>query len=181
MEYGLDTEWTQFKVDEKQHFFLCIGSWSKSWPSVTLGAVLRQVCKPPLLQISQINMLVAASIGEMELSTVLDPSTMEGTLINNIKSCITESSSDFEEESNIEEEEESSITPENDATKAKLADPLEFPFLHSLGICTQKEMDCLVQEVLKFHGNDKIKFKRRNNCKGMLLLLPLATNLKQYD
>jgi hypothetical protein len=75
-------------------------------------------------------MLVAASIGEMELGNVLDPITMKGTLNNNTKSCITESSSDSEEESDIEAEEEVSIAPENDATNAKLADPLEFPFLH---------------------------------------------------
>ncbi len=181
MEYGLDMEWTQLKVDGKQHFFLRIGSWSNSWPSVTPGAVLRQMCKPPLLRISRINMLVAASIGEMELGNVLDPSTMEGTLNNNTKSCITESSSDSEEESDIEAEEEVSIAPENDATNAKLADPLEFPFLHSLGICTEKEMDRLVQEVLKFHGNDTIKFKRRNNREGKLLLLPFATSVKRYD
>jgi hypothetical protein len=126
-------------------------------------------------------MLVAASIGEIELDNVLDPSTMEGTLNNNTKSCITESSSDSEEESGIEAEEEVSIAPENDATNAKLADPLEFPFLHSLGICTEKEMDRLVQEVLKFHGNDTIKFKRRNNREGKHLLLPFATSVKGYD
>jgi hypothetical protein len=106
-------------------------------------------------------MLVAASFGEMEPSNVLDPSTMEGTLNNNTESCIAESSSDSKEESDIEAEEEVSIAPENDATKAKLTDPLEFPFLHSLGICTEKEMDRLVQEVLKFHSKDTIKFKQR--------------------
>jgi hypothetical protein len=97
----------------------------------------------------------------MELSNVLAPGTMEGTLNNNTKSCLAESSSDSKEKSDIEAEEEVSIAPENDATKAKLADPLEFPFLHSLGICTEKEMDRLVQEVLKFHSKDTIKFKQR--------------------
>jgi len=30
MEYGLDTEWTQFKVDEKQHFFYALGHGAKA-------------------------------------------------------------------------------------------------------------------------------------------------------
>ncbi len=102
MEYGLDMEWTQLKVDGKQHFFLRIGSWSNSWPSVTPGAVLRQMCKPPLLRISRINMLVAASIGKIELSTLPDPSTREGTLSNNNESCGKENSSDSEEKNNVE-------------------------------------------------------------------------------
>jgi hypothetical protein len=41
-EYGLDVEWTQCKVNGKQHFFLCIGSWNESWPCVTPRVVLRQ-------------------------------------------------------------------------------------------------------------------------------------------
>jgi hypothetical protein len=52
-EYGLDIEWTQVKVNGKQHFFLRLGSWNKSWPSITPRVVLRQDnCEPPLLQIS---------------------------------------------------------------------------------------------------------------------------------
>jgi hypothetical protein len=42
-------------------------------------------------------------------------------------------------------------------------------------------MDHLVHEKLKFHGSKAVKFKRMNNCKGTLLLMPFATNLKQYD
>ncbi len=52
-EYRIDVKWMQLKVNGKQHFFLRIGSWNKSWPSITQRVVLRQDnCKLPLLQIS---------------------------------------------------------------------------------------------------------------------------------
>jgi hypothetical protein len=185
-EYGLDVEWTPFKVDGKQHFFLRIGSWNERCPCVTPRVVLRHsTCEPPRLRISRITMFFVATIGEMELSAVLDPSAAIASLSDGEKSngsSMTENASDSEEESNVEEVEgKILIAPDSDATKAKLADPQEFPFLHSLGICTEKQMDRLVHEILKFHGTKAVTFKRMNNHEGTLLLMPFATNLKRYE
>jgi hypothetical protein len=95
-------------------------------------------------------MFFAATIGKMELSAVLDPSAAIASLPDGEKSNgshATESPSDSEEEV----EQKVFIAPDSDATKAKLADPQEFTFLHLLGICTEKRMDQLVHEILKFH------------------------------
>jgi hypothetical protein len=51
-------------------------------------------------------MLLVATIGEMELRTVLDPNTIVATISHNVKSCGTESYGDSEEESNVKGEEE---------------------------------------------------------------------------
>jgi hypothetical protein len=42
-------------------------------------------------------------------------------------------------------------------------------------------MDRLVHEVLKYHGNKTVNFKRMNNREGTLLLMPFAINLKRYE
>jgi len=55
----------------------------------------------------------------------------------------------------VEGEEKVRTVPENYATKAELADPLEFPFFYSLVILNEKEIDCSVQEILKIYGNNK--------------------------
>jgi hypothetical protein len=66
------------------------------------GSCIEANVQAPLLQISRINMLVAASFGKIELSTLPDPSTREGTLSNNNESCGKENSSDSEEKNNVE-------------------------------------------------------------------------------
>jgi hypothetical protein len=82
-EFGLDIEWTQVKVSGKQHFFLRLGSWNKSWPSITPTVLLRKdYCEPPLLRISRMTMFFAATVGEMELSAVLDPCAATATSNN---------------------------------------------------------------------------------------------------
>jgi hypothetical protein len=106
----------------------------------------------------------------MELSTVSDPSAAIATTLYNVAKPNGSSASDTESDTESESERDSKCkgdelvekviaTQDNDATKAKLADQQEFPFLHSLGLCTEKQMDRLVHEVLKFQGNKAVKFK----------------------
>jgi hypothetical protein len=130
-------------------------------------------------------MLFAAAIGKMELNDVLDPSAAIATLSDDEESngsSALENASDSEEESNEEKVgEKVLIAPDSYAAKAKLTDPREFPFLHSLGVCTEKQMDQLVHKILKFHGSKAVKFMQINNHEGMLLLMPFATNPKWYE
>ena len=53
-----------------------------------------------------------------------------------------------------------------------LPDPSKFPLLYSLGVCTTKHMNRLVQEIAKFHGDTSISFTHRNNRTGTLIVLP---------
>ncbi len=113
-------------------------------------------------------MFFAATFEEMKLSAVLDPCAAIATS--------NDGSAESDSESSEEEKKQ-----DNEATKIKLTDQQEFPLLHSLSLCTEKHMDRLVHEVLKFHGNKTVKVKQMNNHEGMLLLMPFATNLKWYE
>jgi hypothetical protein len=59
-------------------------------------------------------------------------------------------------------------------------DPNEFPLLNSIGI-TPMNIDCLVQEIVKFHGHRSIKFIRGNNRPGSLILMPSHSKLERYE
>jgi hypothetical protein len=71
-------------------------------------------------------MFFAATVGEMELSAVLDPCAATATS-NNGSVWDTESDTGSDSESSDEEKQQ-----DNKATKIKLADQQEFPLLHSL-------------------------------------------------
>jgi len=59
-------------------------------------------------------------------------------------------------------------------------DPNEFPLLNSIGM-TPMSMDCLVREIVKFHGHRSIKFIRGNNRPGSLILMPSHSKLERYE
>jgi hypothetical protein len=59
-------------------------------------------------------------------------------------------------------------------------DPNKFPLLHSLG-CNPSNMDCLIQELILFHGNNQISFTHGNNRQGTLVILPSHRHLDRYE
>ena len=59
-------------------------------------------------------------------------------------------------------------------------DANEFPLLNSLG-CTTMHLDCLVQEIIIFHGHRSIKFLRGNNRMSSLVLMPSHSKLERYE
>jgi len=61
-----------------------------------------------------------------------------------------------------------------------LPDPNKFPFLLSLGY-NWMSMDCLIQEILFFHGNNQITFMHGNNRKGSLVIIPSHRHLECYE
>ncbi len=50
----------------------------------------------------------------------------------------------------------------------------KFPFLNSLGMHSEKHMDSLISEVVKFNNHKTISFVQVNNQTGFLLPLALA-------
>jgi hypothetical protein len=59
-------------------------------------------------------------------------------------------------------------------------DPKEFPLLNSIGV-TPMNLDCLVQEIVKFNGHQSIKFVSRNNHPGSLILMPSHSKLERHE
>jgi hypothetical protein len=56
----------------------------------------------------------------------------------------------------------------------------EFPLLSSLGIHSEKHMDCLIQEIVKFNKCKVIKYMQANNRTGFLLPIPLSRNTEGF-
>jgi hypothetical protein len=42
-------------------------------------------------------------------------------------------------------------------------------------------MDCLIQELILFHGNNQISFTRGNNRQGTVVILPSHRHLDRYE
>ncbi len=56
----------------------------------------------------------------------------------------------------------------------------EFPLLNSLGIHSEKYMDALIREVVRFNARSKITFLQANNWTGFLLPLASAWTTNRY-
>ncbi len=61
-----------------------------------------------------------------------------------------------------------------------LPDPTKFLLLHSLGVCTTRHSNWLIQEIVQCHGNSSICFTRGNNRTGTLIVLPSYRTLNCY-
>jgi hypothetical protein len=58
----------------------------------------------------------------------------------------------------------------------------DFPLLHSLGINKTYQINTLLQELVKLKSSNDgvIKFRKRNNCPGCLLLAPTLRTTKKF-
>jgi hypothetical protein len=61
-----------------------------------------------------------------------------------------------------------------------LPDPSKFLLLYSIGVCTTKHMNQLVQEIIQFHGSKSLSFTNGNNKTGTLIVLPSNRTLDRY-
>ena len=92
----------------------------------------------------------------------------------------SESSDNSEDSDNDTEQVIKDVSKHDDAISTVL-DPLQFPLLHKLGVGTDKQMNGLVQEILKLHGNQEVHFTRGNNREGTLLVLPSHRALERSE
>jgi hypothetical protein len=97
-----------------------------------------------------------------------------------IKSCVSE-----EEQSEVistvdNNIEEAAIVTEMDPVLTSNLPGNEFPLLCSLGIHSEKHMDSLIQEIVKFNGGKVIKYMQANNRTGFLLPMPSSQNTERF-
>jgi hypothetical protein len=70
---------------------------------------------------------------------------------------------------------------ENEAMKSSSdISPDEYPLLHKLGIHSEF-MDELMQELVRYHGQNTIEYMQGNNCPGYLVPLPSLCTIKSYE
>jgi len=125
---------------------------------------------PPKLRITKLTSIFAQCVGEMNI------------ILNNrsLDSSDDDSSSDDESEVEPSDPEKKQTDRVEGTTDVYLPDPEKFPLLHSIGY-NPMIMDRLLQEILLFHGNNRISFTRRNNRKGTLVILPSHRKLDHFE
>jgi hypothetical protein len=161
-EYKLDIELTVFTIYGKRHHFLRIGSFNKTNhpPMMPLFCWSKKV-GPPKLRITKLTSIFAKCVGEMNI--ILNDRSLD--------SSDDDSSSDDESEVEPSDPEKKQTDRVEGTTDVYLPDPEKFPLLHSIGY-NPMIMDRLMQEILLFHGNNRISFTRGNNRKGTLVIFP---------
>jgi hypothetical protein len=139
-----------------------VGAWSKDHPSLNPQQVWRKASsiKIPKLHVDRLTHEFAVKIGEMNLDDVIDPQ-YENLL-----------HTPSPEDSNTNSD---TIGGENDISKVKpcdeqngdkaaeeqpcnIFDVVQFPLLHSLGLCKRNMLDCLIQELVKLLASKAFPF-----------------------
>ncbi len=112
---------------------------------------------------------IACAVGKMEL-------TSAALKYKNDESSSDESSSDESGDTSNHDPDVSDGVA--DDTMSSKFDPIQFPLLNKLSVKTE-DMNRLVQEVLKLHGNQEIIFMRGNNRAASLVALPSHRTLER--
>jgi hypothetical protein len=176
-EYQLHFEVTTFQIFEKRLKFIRLGSWSSNHPPKTPKEMWQSKVEycAPRLRIATVTMQFASQVGkfyncdqtpEGEESSLSSP--VDGGSVSSSSSSISTSQNCS---SAIDSIFEFIDLPEHD-----------FPLLHSLGINKTYQINTLLQELVKLKGSDDgvIKFRKKNNRPGCLLLAPTLRTSKKF-
>ena len=192
-EFMLDVEVSHFYIFKKRRLLVRFGSWDnavhpKKKPAEIWSASLKNSLKLPRLRISSLLKDVAAKVGEIASITQAAFETESDEGQESDSGVGSDSNNDSESESSVDlESEHRSGSDQGDSelvgllVNTNIPDASLFPLLHSLCIDSDSKMDCLIQEIIKFHGAKTVKFTSRNNRPGSLLIMPCLRNIKRYD
>ncbi len=192
-EFMLDVEVSHFYIFKKRRLLVRFGSWDnavhpKKKPAEIWSASLKNSLKLPRLRISSLLKDVAAKVGEIASITQAAFETESDEGQESDSGVGSDSNNDSESESSVDlESEHRSGSDQGDSelvgllVNTNIPDVSLFPLLHSLCIDSDSKMDCLIQEIIKFHGAKTVKFTSRNNRPGSLLIMPCLRNIKRYD
>jgi len=189
-EFKIDIELAEVTLNYKHWLYLRVGSWRKgSHPHISVAAIWKSAIQRggypiPKLRISALIMRFASAIGDLQFNLDLNDDSE-----NDSKSG-TESKNESENESISSSKIEiatckSVDQPRDAALSVDVANNSdlsvqEFPLLHSLGIHSEKHMDALIREVVKYNSRKTISFVQANNRTGFLLPLASARSTERY-
>jgi hypothetical protein len=132
---------------------------------------------PPKLPISKLTNIFALDVGKMNLR--FDDLSDAGSEIES-DSSVSDDESMVELSVSVEKVVVSSLETVGAPMDLDVPDPNIFLLLHSLG-CNPSNMDCLIQELILFHGNNQICFTCGNKRQGTLVVLLLLCHLDRYE
>jgi hypothetical protein len=178
-----NVEITSFKIFNKARWLICIGSWrKKSHPPMTpkeiWSATLQGDKCVPKLKTSLITLNFAVKIGKINL-----PSLFPGQGISASDDSDTDDSSDISLEQ-ISTVKEVPMTQAENANQSRndVEEMAAFPLLRALSIDSDAKMNKLIEEIIKFRGNQKLlRFTGTNNRSQGLLVLPFLRSAKRYE
>jgi hypothetical protein len=149
------------------------------WNKVTHPAKLPLTCwreglAAPKLWISVLTKTFAESVGRMNVSVVADEGDED---VNVSDSDSSDGESDLIDESHgVGKDDAKFLSPSIDLPQNK------FPMPHSLGIRKEYQLQAIIQEIVKYNGNNQsIEFMQRNNHPGFLIVCPSSRCVGRYE
>ena len=124
-------------------------------------------------------MAFASSIGNVDLPAVIPPSDCWDIESEMSSSSSSDESNDKSESSLMKEKCLPAPTAFIEPTDSLLPET-DFPFLHSLGIHRESQLNTIIQEIVKYRGS-AIDFVQKNNRPGFLLLCPSSRSTDRYE
>ena len=180
-EFKLSNELTTFQVGGKPRLLIQVGSWSGRYPAETPKVIWgnRRIYELPRLRIATATMAFASSIGNVDLPAVIPPSDCCDIESEMSSSSSSDESNDKSESSLMKEKCLPAPTAFIEPTDSLLPET-DFPFLHSLGIHRESQLNTIIQEIVKYRGS-AIDFVQKNNRPGFLLLCPSSRSTDRYE
>jgi hypothetical protein len=139
----------------------------------------RRIYELPRLQIATVTMAFASLTGNMDLPAVIPPSDCRDIESEMSSSSSSDESNDESESSLMKEKCLPASTAFIEPTDSLLPET-DFPFLHSLGIHRESQLNTILQEIVKYRGS-AIDFVQKNNWPGFLLLCPSSRSTDRYE
>jgi hypothetical protein len=116
----------------------------------------------------------AESVGHMNVGIVADESDKDDNVSDSDSS---DGDGDLIDESHgVGKDDAKFLSPSIDLPQN------EFPMLHSLGIRKEYQLQAIIQEIVKYNGNNQsIEFVKRNNRPGFLIVCPSSRCVGRYE
>jgi hypothetical protein len=180
-EYQLNFELTTFQVIDKRHKFIRLGSWGCNHQPKTPKDIWQSKVEYciPRLRIATVSMRFASQVGKFYVDEAHEAQKPEGD-----ESSVSNHDDDGSSSSSVSTIQKPSDTDVPIGLMFETIDvpQHDFPLLHSLGINKTYQINKLLQELVKMKcGDDSvIKFTKKNNRPGFLLLAPTLRNSSKY-
>jgi len=187
-EYQLHFELTMFQAFNKRHKFIRVGSWGCNHPPKMPKEIWQskgEYCVPRL-RISTVTMRFALQVGKFyndDETPECDESSLSSPADGGSVSSSSSSISTSQKLLDVEKKEATRCSSAIDSIFEFIDVPEhDFPLLHSLGINKTYQINTLLQELVKLKGSNDgvIKFRKRNNRPGCLLLAPTLRTTKKF-
>ena len=179
-----EVEVSHFTIKKKRGYFIRLGSWNmvshqRRTPSEIWSASLSGKLRVPRVCTSSISSTLAEVIGTLELT--FPPTNSSLKRKSTTYSCSSSESHNSQHSDTDEDQQKDNRTSPVVDCCMNIPNEENFPLLHSI-FSTHKGLnlyDRLLNEIVRFSESSEINFKRGNNSKGTLVIIPALRNLNR--